>query len=72
MQLLVGTWVSAAMVLTDDLVQLGLEMSNSETVGDRPDQTSSNRTKSQQTKAKIARFLEKAKKHCQGELVAAA
>jgi hypothetical protein len=37
MQLLAGTWVMAAVVLTKEMVQLGLETSSSETVGNRPD-----------------------------------
>ena len=69
MQLLAGTWVLAAVVLTDEMVQLGLEMSSSETVGDRPDRIEPRANK---RRPKILALLNKPRSIAKAELVTAA
>jgi hypothetical protein len=69
MQLLAGTWVLAAVVLTDEMVQLGLEMSSSEIVGDRPDRIEPRANK---RRPKILALLNKPRRAAKAELVTAA
>jgi hypothetical protein len=69
MQLLAGTWVLAAVVLTDEMVQLGLEMSSSEIVGDRPDRIEPRANK---RRPKVLALLNKPRRIAKEELVTAA
>jgi len=69
MQMLAGTWVLAAVVSTDELVQLGLEMSSSETVGNRPDRIEPRANK---RRAKLIALLKKPRHIAKSELVTAA
>ena len=69
MQLLAGTWVLAAVVLTDEMVQLGLEISNSQTVGDRPDRIEPRANK---RRPKILALLKKPRRMVKAELTTAA
>ena len=69
MQLLAGTWVLAAVVPTDEMVQLGLEMSCSESVGDRPDRIEPRANK---RRPKILALLNKPRRIAKAELVTAA
>ena len=69
MQLLAGTWVLVAVVPTDEMVQLGLEMSCSESVGDRPDRIEPRANK---RRPKILALLNKPRRIAKAELVTAA
>ena len=69
MQLLAGTWVLAAVVLSDEMVKLGLEMSTSETVGDRPDRTEPRANK---RRPKVLALLKKPRRIAKAELIASA
>ena len=69
MQLLAGTWVLAAVMLTDELIKLGLEMSSSQKVGNRPDRVEPRANK---RRAKLIALLKKPRHIAKSELVTAA
>ena len=68
MQLLAGTWVLAAVMLTQELVQLGLETSSSQKVGNRPDRIEPRANK---RRAKLIALLNKPRSIAKAELAAA-
>ena len=69
MQLLAGTWLMAAVVLTDEMIQLGLETSSSETVGNRPDRVEPRANK---RRPKLLALLNKPRRIAKAELITAA
>lgn len=69
MQLLAGTWVMATVVLTDEMIQLGLETASSETVGNRPDRVEPRANK---RRPKILALLNKPRQIAKQELITAA
>ena len=69
MQLLAGTWVMATLVLTDEMIQLGLETASSETVGNRPDRVEPRANK---RRPKILALLNKPRQIAKQELITAA
>ena len=69
MQLLAGAWVLAAVMLTDELIKLGLEMSSSQKVGNRPDRVEPRANK---RRAKLIALLKKPRHIAKSELVTAA
>jgi len=69
MQLLAANWVLASVTLTDELVQLGLETSSSQTVGNRADRIEPRANK---RRPKLITLLTKPRRIAKLELVTAA
>jgi hypothetical protein len=69
MQLLATNWVLASVMLTNELVQLGLETSSSQTVGNRPDRIEPRANK---RRPKLLALLTKPRHIAKAELVNAA
>ena len=69
LQLLAANWVLASVILTDELIQQGLETSSSETVGDRLDRVEPRANK---RRPKLIALLNKPRQLAKLELTAAA
>ena len=69
MQLLASNWVLASVMLTQELVQLGLETSSSETVGNRPDRVEPRANK---RRPKLLALLTKPRHFARADLITAA
>ena len=69
MQLLAANWVLASVTLNDELVQLGLETSSSQTVGNRPNRIEPRANK---RRPKLTKLLTKPRHIAKLEWVAAA